>query len=129
MAPDIYYRERLSTLEKQKLQLLGRKKILGWCRLGLIIATGLAIYLLWPYGWLYAVVPSAVLLVVFMRVVFIDIGNNQVIPVPEKYSFNFLLQRQKNFARSCQAKQPCHLRTGSSSFYAKQFMQQIINHP
>lgn len=79
MLPEAYYQQRITDLTAGKSTLLTKKSRLGWARFFSIAAIALALYLLIPYGWMYAVSAVIVLLVVFTRLVFADIDNNKAV--------------------------------------------------
>lgn len=77
MAPGKYYTERIIKLEKEQQTLTGKKNRLAWLRFSTIAAIIAAVYLLWPYGWVYVTAAAVVLLSLFIKLVFIDIDNNK----------------------------------------------------
>jgi hypothetical protein len=79
MNPAIYYEERTVQLQAT-LQLLERKNsLLGWGRLISSVSFIPVIYWLWPYGWLYIIPAAIILLIVFTRLIFIDLDNKNKI--------------------------------------------------
>lgn len=79
MLPEAYYRKRLEELELQLGLLLKKKNRLGWARLAMVGAIVAAVYFTWPAGILYALAAGALLLVVFVRLVFADLNNKAAI--------------------------------------------------
>ncbi len=79
MEPGKYYTERIIQLEKEQRRLTGKKSRLAWLRFAAIAAIITAVYLLWPWGWIYVIPPAIVLLSFFIKLVFIDADNNKSI--------------------------------------------------
>lgn len=70
-----FYENRLKELQQLQQQLLKKKNVLALVRFACIVAIGLSAWLLWPLGWYYALAIIAILLFVFVRVVYKDIAN------------------------------------------------------
>jgi len=75
MEPTQYYQSRIEDLQ-EKLQILQkRKSSFAWLRLGAIIAIFLVFYLLFSLGFMYVIIATMVLLVIFIRLVYADLNN------------------------------------------------------
>lgn len=79
MQPEIYYSQRIKALELQLSQLVSKKNRLAWLRLGVIIVLIACLYFLWPAGIGYALGVAGILLIIFGRLVFIDLDNKAAI--------------------------------------------------
>src|SRR5438105_2818636 len=79
MLPDIFYKERLEKLKESLKDLNQKKVVFGWARFFIITAVIGFIYFLLPYGLGYALIATALLLVGFIKIVFIDADNNKSI--------------------------------------------------
>jgi DNA mismatch repair ATPase MutS len=79
MQPDIFYAERIELLTTQHQKLAQQKLILGWLRFAAVIAIALAIYFLLPVGTGYTIITTTLLLVLFTRLIFIDLKNKAAI--------------------------------------------------
>jgi len=75
MQPEEYYRDRSGKLNVHLQTLLKKKSTLGWLRFASVIAIIVCAYFLFPYGWLYVLVPGLILLIIFTRLVFADLKN------------------------------------------------------
>jgi hypothetical protein len=79
MLPEEYYNNRITELESILSKLLGKKSQLGWGRFLVMLVIAGVIYFLMPYGWLYVIAGSLLLLSIFIKLVFTDIDNNKAI--------------------------------------------------
>ena len=79
MQPDIFYAQRIELLTAQYQKLLKRKSLLGWLRFAAVIVIGLAIYFLLPVGLAYVLTATLLLLILFIRLIFIDLKNKTAI--------------------------------------------------
>ena len=79
MLPENYYKERLEILHKQLSKLTRKKSRLGWLRFTVVIALIFFIYIFWSAGLIYVIPVSLLLLTGFIKMVFIDINNNNLI--------------------------------------------------
>ena len=79
MQPDNYYKERITQLQQKLQQLQKKNSLLGWSRLISSVAIIPILYLVWPYGWLYLVPVAILLLIIFIRLIFIDLDNKVAI--------------------------------------------------
>lgn len=70
-----FYDTRLQQLQQLHQQLVKKKNIFAFIRFACIVAIGLTAWLLWPMGWYYAIGLMAVLLFIFVRVVYKDMAN------------------------------------------------------
>ncbi|HMK03770.1 MAG TPA: hypothetical protein VK489_06245, partial [Ferruginibacter sp.] len=73
------YKDSSHKLNLHLETLLKKKSTLGWLRFAAIIGIIAAAYFLYPYGWLYMLVPALLLLIVFTRLVFADLSNRSAI--------------------------------------------------
>ncbi len=79
MEPDIFYKERIALLTAKQQKLLQLKSLLGWLRFAAVIAIAAAIYFLWPAGLGITVIVTLLLLVVFVRLIYMDLKNKVAI--------------------------------------------------
>ena len=79
MDPIQFYTERLEKLNAQLKKLQQRKSSFAWLRLGAIFAIVAVFYLLFSYGFIYVIVASIVLLIVFVRLIYADLNNQSKI--------------------------------------------------
>ncbi len=79
MQAEIYYKERIATLQQQLQQLLSKKSLLGWLRFAVIILLIAAIYFFLPLGWIYVTASAVLLFIVFTRLLFTDLNNKTTI--------------------------------------------------
>ena len=77
--PADYYHQRITQLQQTLLQLQQKNKLLGWGRLCSSIGAFPVLYWLWPLGWLYIVPVAILFLIVFTRLIFIDLDNKAAI--------------------------------------------------
>ena len=70
-----YYETRLQQLRKTYQELVKKKNIFAFIRFACVVAIGFSAWLLWPFGWYYAIAVIAVLLFVFIRIVYRDLAN------------------------------------------------------
>jgi hypothetical protein len=79
MAPEIYYKERITSLQQQLQQLLSKKSLLGWLRFAVVVLLIAAFYFLLPLGWIYVTVSAVILSIIFTRLLFTDLRNKTAI--------------------------------------------------
>ncbi len=79
MEPTEFYNKRIFDLEVDLKKLKQRKSSLGWLRFGSIAAIAVAFYVLWSLGFLYVLITSILLLIVFIRLLFADLANKDAI--------------------------------------------------
>jgi hypothetical protein len=79
MEPTQFYPERLEKLNAQLKKLQQRKSSFAWLRLGAIFAIIAIFYLLFSYGFIYVIIASIVLLIVFVRLIYADLNNQSKI--------------------------------------------------
>jgi DNA mismatch repair ATPase MutS len=84
MQPAEYYNKRLTELGTNLSTLLTKKSRLGWTRFFVMLCIACSIYFLIPYGWLYIIMVSFILLSIFIKLVFTDIDNNKAISYTEQ---------------------------------------------
>ncbi|CAN5227213.1 MutS family DNA mismatch repair protein [soil metagenome] len=75
MPPESYYSERLVVLQKQLQEQLTRKSWLGWLRFAVVVLLFVAIYLLLPSGLQYVGAATFILMIVFTRLLLMDLRN------------------------------------------------------
>lgn len=71
-----YYSEKKALTENALHRLQQKKSSFAWLRLGAIAAIFFAFYLLWQAGFVFVIVAVAVLLFVFIRLVYADLKNH-----------------------------------------------------
>ncbi|MBS1736445.1 MAG: hypothetical protein JSS98_07520 [Bacteroidetes bacterium] len=74
-----FYNQRLEGLKKEKVQLSKKKSALAWLRLGAIFGIFVFFYLLWNVGVIYAIIGLIIFLILFVRLVFIDLNTQHAI--------------------------------------------------
>lgn len=79
MEPIDFYQGQIQKLEEELKKLQQRKSMLGWLRFGSIAAIFLAFYILWALGAWYVITASAVLLIVFVKLLYADLANKEAI--------------------------------------------------
>jgi DNA mismatch repair ATPase MutS len=79
MLPEEYYNNRITELESTLSKLLSKKSQLGWGRFLVMLSIAGCIYFLLPWGWLYVIASTLLLISVFIKLVFADIDNNKAI--------------------------------------------------
>ncbi len=79
MLPETFYKERLIHLDVELTSLLKKKSLFGWLRFACIAGIVACWYFLYPFGLLSVLIPVAVLLIVFTRLVFADLKNKSAI--------------------------------------------------
>ncbi|MCO6496371.1 MAG: hypothetical protein J5I50_01785 [Chitinophagaceae bacterium] len=77
-----------------------RKSAFAWLRLGSIAAIALVFYLLWQAGIAYVFLATVILLIVFVRLVYADLSNQEAIGFQRK-----LLSHYENEIKSIQGQQ------------------------
>lgn len=75
MPPNVYYKERIASLQQQLQSFLQKKSLLGWLRFAVVAALIASIYFLLSIGWMYVTVAAILLLIVFTRLIFTDLRN------------------------------------------------------
>src|SRR6187200_1956291 len=76
MQPQNYYTGRIKDLQVQLSAKLQKKSRLGWARFGVMVLAGATIYFLLPVGVLYVIITVLALLTLFIKLVFLDLDNN-----------------------------------------------------
>lgn len=79
MPAAIYYQERIGKLQQQLQQLLKKKSLLAWLRFAAVAGIVLCIYFFLPFGWSYVIGSIFLLLLLFARLIFIDLENKSAI--------------------------------------------------
>src|SRR5689334_14109024 len=82
--PSKIYKEHLVSLDAHLTALLKKKNRLAWLRFLSLIAAGIALWQLWSLGWIPALIVSALLVVLFLRLVIKDINNRESIENTER---------------------------------------------
>lgn len=75
MEPTQYYQNRLEGLQAQLKKLNQRKSSFAWLRLGAIIAIVAVFYTLFSIGFIYVVIATVLLLIIFVRLIYADLNN------------------------------------------------------
>src|SRR5687768_5172678 len=76
MQPENYYTGRIEDLKVRLSAKLRKKSRLGWARFGVMILAAAAFYFLLPVGVLYVIITVLTLLALFIKLVFLDLDNN-----------------------------------------------------
>lgn len=79
MVPDEFYKQRIALLQTDLTRLNKKKSLLGWLRLTGIAAIIAVVYLLLPYSTWISLSAVILLLLVFIRLVVIDLANKSAI--------------------------------------------------
>ena len=79
MDPKASYQERLTSLQLQEKKLQQKKSVFGILRFGSIAAIIAIFYFLWPLGLIYVFSVAAILLAIFVRLVYKDLANRAAI--------------------------------------------------
>lgn len=79
-----YYQQRIKEVTGVINRLSNKKSAFAWLRLGSILAIFLSFYLLWQAGVLYVFIASAILLFIFIRLVYADLSNHESIRFHKK---------------------------------------------
>ena len=83
-SPHQFYQKSL-TAQKEKLAKLKQKKsAFAWLRLGAIAAIILSLYWLWSVGPVYAIIVAAVVAFIFVRLIYADLNNQELIDHTKK---------------------------------------------
>jgi MutS-like protein len=73
------YESQLPALDGQLNNLLKKKNRLAWLRFFSLLAAGAALWQLWSFSWIIALISSALLIALFLRFVLSDINNRESI--------------------------------------------------
>ncbi len=79
MEPTTSYRDRLTSLQALEIKLKQKKTVFGLLRFGSIAAIIAVFYFLWPWGLVYVFSAAAVLLAIFVRLLYKDLANQSAI--------------------------------------------------
>lgn len=79
MDPRTFYISRLESLNTELARLKRKKSALAWLRLGPVLAIVAAFYFLWSLGFIYVLVAAILLLIIFVRLIHIDLDNQAAI--------------------------------------------------
>ncbi len=79
MEPSVFYNSRIESLSAEQKKLQQRKSVFGILRLGSIIAIIAAFYFLWSINKLYAAGAAAIVLFVFIQLIYKDLANRAAI--------------------------------------------------
>jgi DNA mismatch repair ATPase MutS len=79
MLAKTFYSNQITHLEIEQKKLIQKKYILGWIRFATVAVLGLAVYLLWPFNWLFIIVCCIVWAIVFAQIIFVDVKNKRAI--------------------------------------------------
>jgi len=97
MQPETFYNNRLEDLKQDLTVLQKKKSMLAWLRFATVIALMMALYFLFPYGWLYVVPVCLLLSILFTRLVFEDLKNRSALE-----HTNFLIRINENELKALQ---------------------------
>ena len=79
ITPELFYRKQIEDLKSHLNSLLKQKQLLGWTRFGILVATGLLIWLFAAYGIFLAAAIFSTGLAVFLFAVRKDLANKEAI--------------------------------------------------
>ena len=82
--PDDFYNQKLETLQGEKKILNAKKRSLGIFRLGALVALIVSLYFLWNIGWWAIIIAALLLIILFTRLVLIDLNNKLAIEDNER---------------------------------------------
>lgn len=74
-----FYTGRVAALTAEQKRLLKKKNNFAWLRLANIGGLIAAVYLTWPYGWIYSAVAVVLLLAIFVQLIYRDLDNREAI--------------------------------------------------
>ncbi len=75
MEPTLFYQNRLNELQAHLKKLIQRKSSFAWLRLGSILAIAAAFYVLYSVGLVYVILAAVLLLIIFIRLIYLDLHN------------------------------------------------------
>jgi MutS domain V len=133
MQPADYYNQKLTTLQKKLAALQIKKYRLGWWRFITVLALIAGIYFLWPLGWVYALSLALLLAVVFTRLVFTDIRNNETLQHTQqlininKDELKALAHQYHHFANGAEFLDPAHPYANDLDIFGKASLFQYVN--
>jgi hypothetical protein len=79
MPPNIYYHQKIETLEKELTALFHKKSLLAWLRFATVALAGMAFYLLFSFGIGYSVFSAIIFIALFIRLIVVDIKNKSTL--------------------------------------------------
>ena len=103
-----FYNSRIETLSTEQQKLQQRKSIFGILRLGSIVAIIAAFHFLWSINKLYATVTAAVVLFIFIQLIYKDLANRAAIK-----KLGYLIQINKEELLALEGKY-YHFKDGSN---------------
>ncbi len=127
-----YYTHWIASEEVKLKKLQTRRSVLGWLRLGPIIAIFFTFYLLWNAGWMYVAFVSAILLFIFIRLVHADLNHLEKIQFL-KTKIRLLQQELKAldgeaaFENGNQYTDPVHPYTSDMDIFGAYSIYQYLN--
>lgn len=77
--PEIFYNNRLQTLQSERKLLLSKKRNFGIFRLGALVALIIAFYILWNIGWWAVLAAAIIIIILFTQLVLKDLANKQAL--------------------------------------------------
>jgi hypothetical protein len=133
MEPEVFYNNRIISLEEQRKGLIRKRSILAWLRFAAIVALITAIYLLLPVGINYTIIGASLLLALFIRLVFIDlenknaIRNNAHLIKINQLEIETLAHQYYNFEEGSQYKQAEHPYSNDLDIFGRASLFQYCN--
>jgi DNA mismatch repair ATPase MutS len=133
MQPDIYYTQRVATLQQQLAVLQTKKTRIAWLRFINIALLFAAIYFLWPIPWPYISGAAILLVTVFTQLVFADINNNKAIAHCKHLidinegELKALAHNYYHFENGSEFIDPTHFYANDLDIFGKASLYQYIN--
>ncbi len=79
MHPEPYYSKQIDVIQKKSARLHQRKSLLGWLRLITLLVAIISAYIVFKYGWIPFVADLVCFLLLYIRLVMLDLDNTQKI--------------------------------------------------
>jgi len=133
MEPAIFYTKRIDKLQTELKKLQQKKSSFGWLRFGSIAAIIVAFYVLWSLGFLYVIIVSIALLIIFVRLLYADLKNKAAIDHVTKLitinqdELKFLDGKYHNFPTGNEHIPDDHLYANDLDIFGKASLFQFIN--
>ena len=128
-----YYQKRITQLQSILLQLQQKNKLLGWGRLCSSVGAIPVLYWIWPLGWLYIIPVALLFLIVFTKLILLDLDNKTSI----KHHKNLIIINEdeimvlngvySHFDEGIQYLQHEHLYANDIDIFGKASLYQYIN--
>lgn len=87
MKPEEYYNDTITAIRNDLVLLTKKKGSFAWLRFAIVAGIVACCYFLFPFGWLWCVLPSVLLVAFFIRIVYADLNNTALL----KHTENLLL--------------------------------------